>query len=134
VKLTIALLMLLAGGAASPSRADDKPPDYDKLRANCHEALIIEVTGQIITTDKEKSHYYVTAIVRKVERTNSKLETGTTITISYEVKKDAKVGPGTVPKLDNNTLYPAFLDRIDAKTKFQPAADGMSFVMSPVAK
>jgi len=107
--------------------------DFNKLRTEASEAVIIEVTLVVIVQDSpvNKTSQYITihAKVLGVERSKSGLKVGDTITINYSIPTNPLPGYSSIPILDNRSVYPAFLNR--QEKVFAPAANGSSFTMTP---
>jgi hypothetical protein len=135
---TMVTLAVLAAMATPTVRAEAPPEVYDEIRRKAQEALLIEVESVSTKTLKEGvTQVEVTARVVAVERTKAALEKGGKVTIRYETRDYSKgpvpPGPSQVPILKKGDFYPAFLNKEEGKTDFAPAADGMSFTMTPAA-
>ena len=117
------LLFLFLGSL--PAIAELAPPAYLALQAKAPEVIEIHV-------DKVKRGLWispgevVTATVKKVSKTASKLKVGDVIKIRYRHVKLKGAGPSPIPLLTKNETYPAWL-RKNEGGHYEPAARGYSF-------
>jgi hypothetical protein len=131
----LATLVGAFGLMLSNVRAELPPGSYDKLRSEAQDAIIIEVES--VTAKELKSGWtevILKARVLAVERSKSALKRGSMITIRYQSRDPNKVkfvGPRPVPILEKGEIYPAFLNGNEGMRVFEPAAFGLSFVMTP---
>ena len=103
--------------------------------SDAQDAIIIEVESVTATELKAGwNDVVLKARVIAVERSKSALKRGSVITIRYESRDPTKVrisGPRPVPILKKGVIYPAFLNGNEGMRVFEPAAFGLSFVMTP---
>ena len=121
-KILPAIAMLLCLSMVPASRAELPPGSY--------EALLIEVMAVKRAVKGNATEIVAVGRVLHVERTKVGLRTGATIEIRYIHTNAPMAGPRPVPLLVEKTIIPAFLKKVDGKD-FEPAAYGMSFVMTP---
>jgi hypothetical protein len=121
--MKILLFFLFLGSL--PAIAELAPPTYLALQAKAPEVIEIHV-------DKVKRGFWispgevVTATVKKVSKTASKLKIGDVIKIRYRHVKLKGTGPSPIPLLTKNETYPAWLRKNEAG-HYEPAARGYSF-------
>lgn len=123
--------LLSAAVWAVAVHAELPPGSYDSLRAEAPEALIIEVVG-VRSAPKPSNSTEVVARARvlHVERTKAGLKSGAMIEIRYTRPNASIPGPRPIPVLSEKSVSPAFLRKGEGK-EFEPAAYGMSFIMTP---
>jgi len=118
-------ILLLFSFLALPSLAEMEPSVYLALQAKAPEVIEIHV-------DKVKRGLWispgevVTASVKKVTKSDSKLKIGDVIKIRYRHVKLKGAGPSPIPLLVKKQTYPAWL-RKNEKGYYEPAARGYSF-------
>ena len=110
--------------------AELPPQVYENYQKNAPEVLtiLVEKVGTSLLSLSEKS-VTVTAKVIRVTRSKSHLKRGNTITINYHTsfwKPIGCVGPSSLPILEENETYTAFLKKGE-KNHYHPAARGKSF-------
>ena len=121
----LACLLIVSAG-----RAELPPGSYDTLRLEAPEALLIEVEAVKRAVKGNATEVVAIARVLYVERTKVGLRPGATVEIRYIHANGPVAGPRPVPLLVEKTFIPAFLKK-GAGKDFEPAAYGMSFVMTP---
>lgn len=129
-KILPAIAMLSCLSFVPASRAELPPGSYDTLRLEAPEALLIEVLAVKRAVKGNATEVVAVGRVLHVERTKVGLRTGATVEIRYIHTNAPMAGPRPVPLLVEKTIIPAFLKKVDGKD-FEPAAYGMSFVMTP---
>jgi hypothetical protein len=113
-------------------RAELPPTAYNSLRTKAEEALILTVSQvQTAQLAADKTGVTLTAKVLAKERSKAGLAIGDTITITYEIITANRPSPRRLKVLQQGQTYPAFLNRAEDGKRFQPAAYGLSFTMSP---
>jgi hypothetical protein len=131
----LAIPVAAFGMLLSTAWAELPPGSYDKLRAEAEDAIIIEVSSVTAKAiNAGWTEVVVTAKVLSIERSARALKKGATVTIRYESRDPAKVkipGPRPIPVLKPGEICPAFLNRNVGRGDFEPAAYGLSFVMTP---
>lgn len=123
-------LLLAALVLSTCVRAELPPGSYDTLRAEAPEALLVEVLGVRRAVKGNATEVLAVARVLHVERTRAGLKPGATVEIRYIHQNSNVPGPRPVPLLAEKSIMPAFLKKGEGKD-FEPAAYGMSFVMTP---
>jgi hypothetical protein len=111
-------------------QAELPPGSYDTLRVEAPEALLIEVLGVKKAAKGNATEVVAMARVLHVERTKAGLRPGAMVEIRYIHLNTPIPGPRPVPLLAEKAIVPAFLKKGEGKD-FEPAAYGMSFVMTP---
>ncbi len=132
---SLAILAGTIGLALTKARAELPPGSYDKLRMEAQDVIIIEVTSvRAKELEAGWTDVVITARVLSVERSKAALQRGEIITIKYQSRDPKKVripGPRPLPVLKMGVIYPAFLNGNEGNRLFEPAAFGLSFVMTP---
>lgn len=115
---------------ASKLCAELPPYVYDNLKQSAAEIVDIKVK-KVQTSFFEIRQKEVTleAEVVSVQLSKSGLKAKDTITIFYvhEIRPFGMVGPSTLPLLDENEIYHAYLTFDSVSKKYVPAARGQSF-------
>ena len=112
-------------------QAELPPYVYQNYQKNAPEALTISVkkvkTSLISFSEKSVT---VTAKVLRVERSESKVKRGETITIVYRTtfwRPGGWVGPSSLPMLKEKETVKAFLRKNERHNTYSPDARGKSF-------
>lgn len=120
--------------ACTEAWAELSPDSYARLQKEAPEDLTIEVLAVTTTRtdypDLADVAVDVEAKVKAVQRSKSDVKTGSVIRIRYHhtiYKKAPPIGPGEIPIIEVGKTYPAFLERAEKATFFEPAARGCSF-------
>jgi hypothetical protein len=121
------------------SFAELPPHAYEDMKKKSRENLVVRVVDLSIdsTSEKDKSgndiliqNVTLKSKIQTVKKTSSKRRKGNTITINYEVRnhdpKSGWVGPSQIPILEKNSLYIAYLRKVDNGT-YAPSAGSHSF-------
>jgi hypothetical protein len=136
---SVCLLTVLANLLAlNQAVAEMSPETYARMQQRAPERLQIEVVRvcTVRTDFKEGSVITVTldARVRSVKHSASGLQAGQLIIIRYDhcIRRHALIGPGEVPVLRAGRTCPAFLEKAEKGSFFQPAAGRCSFEAIPI--
>jgi hypothetical protein len=133
ITLKLSLLMLTLVFVCPTSFAELPPSYYKRLQQEAPESLIIKVlsvkTVEMSEPQRKKIAVTVEAQVEKVERSNSGLQRGSAIHISYVhyMHELPIAGASEVPILKKGQVYPAYLTKNKNGEGFAPAAGGLSF-------
>ena len=128
---TWAAVLVLIVGTSHDGRTELPPYVYKEQQEKAPEALVIKVRSvskrETTAEDWKQIEFTVRAEVQKVERSATKLASGTTIEIRYSQRHYSPpiVGPSEVPALREGQVCPAYL-AWDGKI-YSPAAGGYSF-------
>lgn len=125
------VLLVLLSVSFADVRAELPPWVYKERQDKAPEALIIKVRNvkTRVTTELKvkRTEFTIEAEVEKVERSATKLSSGTIIKIVYNRSEYSQpiVGPSEIPVLKEGQVYPAYLSR--EGDVYSPAAGGYSF-------
>lgn len=146
VRLLIVTIIVLA--CSSVVHAELPPDVYREMQAEAPESLVITVQGVHAIQRKQswgqRTYVTVSARVKQVHRSKSKLKTGRLIYIRYtrDQHNSPMAGPGLVPLLRRGQTCPAFLkfsgkgtgNREAKRIYYAPAAGSHSFNAREVDK
>jgi len=112
--------------------AEIAPKHYKKMQVNASEQLQIKILSVVKQPcgGCEKREVTVKAIVLKAMSSKSRLKAKQVIYIRYihfVPNKKNWVGPRSIPILQKNQIYPAFLQLNKKSNYYSPAARGATF-------
>jgi len=110
--------------------AELPPYVYDNLKQAAAEEIVMEVK-KVRTSFFAIGKKEVTLEIKvvSVQKSKSGLKAGDLLTVFYlhEMRPLGMVGPSTLPLLDKNKIYHAYLTFDDVSKRYVPAARGQSF-------
>jgi hypothetical protein len=129
--LGVAILLSIVpqANAAVPTKT------YEQWQRAAPEALMIEVvkvkTESFRVRESTKTAIVITANVRSIERSQTQVQEGMPITITYTNTMNDNPVPGerAVPLLAPGKVYLAYLSQREAGRPYVPAAGASSFIM-----